>query len=123
MEEDSHLFGRKEDQWLCPGKAAPALRGAADRQAADLLLALAHFAAGRRGNRLRTALTQLVPCLSSDLDHLAAELWDSQELKPLLLGMWIPQSKLEWIERMFSTAAVNKMPCLFITEDNENSEN
>lgn len=116
MEEDSLLFGRQNNQWLCPGKAAPVWGGAADQQGADLLLALNHFAAGRRGNRLRAALNQLVTCLSSDPDHSAAELRDSQELNPLLPGMWIPQSKLEWIERTFPTAVVNGVPCLFIVE-------
>ena len=57
------------------------------------------------------------------MDHTAAELQESQEVNTLLLGMWIPQSKLEWIERMFPTAIINEMPYLFITEDLENSEN
>ena len=101
LEEDSLLFGRQNNQWLCPGKAAPVWGGAADQQGADLLLALTHFAAGRRGNRLRAALNQLVTCLSSDPDRSAAELRDSQELNPLLPGTWIPQSELERIERTF----------------------
>lgn len=70
-EEDSLCFGKQNGQWLCPVKVGPVLGGAADKQGAELLPALTHFAREeeegrrRRENRPRATLAKLVTCLSS----------------------------------------------------------